>query len=184
MVALFRRLCYCHAIHSTALTVETVKAGCEPGFDWAAWDRFVDACPGGTFYHRSGWLRAVAVGLGHDIRLHIVREGGDIRAGAFVRRAAKLGICAGRKPWGTGYNGVIGASGEADRFADALRAELLCVYHQVRLVQAPAARGVEELEAPWRVKRIKTPVLDLRDMGNLWDSFDRRARQRVRKALG
>jgi len=113
-----------------------VQAGCETRFDWAAWDRFVDTCPGGTFYHRSGWLRAVAIGLGHDIRLHIVREGGEIRVGAFVRRAAKLGICAGRKPWGTGYNGVIGALGEADPFADALRAELLRVYHQVRLVQA------------------------------------------------
>ena len=171
-------------MNSTGLVVETVKVGCEARFDWAAWDRFVNVCPGGTFYHRSGWLNAVAIGLGHDIRLHIVREGGEIRAGAFVRRAAKLGICAGRKPWGTGYNGVIAALGQADPFADTLRAELLRVYHQVRLVQAPRDCGIEELQPPWRVKLNKTPVLDLRDMGKLWDSFDRRVRQRVRKAEG
>ncbi|MCX5768976.1 MAG: hypothetical protein NTZ09_01690 [Candidatus Hydrogenedentes bacterium] len=168
---------------STALNLETVQVGCDAGFDWPAWDRFVDGCPGGTFYHRSGWLKAVAGGLGHDIRLHLVRDGGEIGAGAFVRRAAKLGICAGRKPWGTGYNGVISASGEAGPLARQLRAELLRVYHQVRLVQAPGA-GVEEWEPPWRVTLSKTPVLDLRDMGKLWDSFDRRARQRVRKAEG
>lgn len=169
---------------SAQTTLDAVRVGGDGEFNWAQWDGFVATCPGGTFYHRSGWLKAVAIGLGDDIRLHILREGSEIRAGAFVRCATKLGICAGRKPWGTGYNGVIAASGQGDPHAHALRAELLRVYRQVRLVQAPEAGGVEELQAPWRVKLNKTPVLDLHDMAKLWDSFDRHARQRVRKAAG
>jgi hypothetical protein len=40
------------------------------------------------------------------------------------------------------------------------------------------------LPAAWRAKTATTPVLDVRDLSKLWDSFDRHARQRVRKAAG
>lgn len=165
------------------VTVKAITVAGDASFDWVVWDHFVESCPGGTFYHRHGWLEAVAIGLGHDIRLHVARDTqGQLRAGAFVRRAAKLGFCAGRKPWGTGYNGIIAARQDGPAVA-ALRAELLRTYQQVRLVQTPEPETAEA-QAPWRVKSNMTPVLDLHEVHRLWDSFDRHARQRVRKAAG
>jgi FemAB-related protein (PEP-CTERM system-associated) len=36
--------------------------------DKAYWDDFVDRCPDATFFHRAGWERAIAEGLGHRCR--------------------------------------------------------------------------------------------------------------------
>ncbi len=44
----------------------------------AAWDAFVDASPAGTFFHRYGWGRAVARGLGHELVYLAARDEGRI----------------------------------------------------------------------------------------------------------
>lgn len=42
----------------------------------ARWDAFVEACPGGTFFHRAGWKRVIEQGLGHDAPfLYAERDG-------------------------------------------------------------------------------------------------------------
>lgn len=41
----------------------------EFGGDAEAWDRFVDAAPGGTFCHLHAWRDVLAEGLGHELRL-------------------------------------------------------------------------------------------------------------------
>ena len=46
--------------------------------DAAAWDAFVDASPAGTFFHRWGWGRAIARGLGHEPIYLAARDGGRI----------------------------------------------------------------------------------------------------------
>jgi FemAB-related protein (PEP-CTERM system-associated) len=42
----------------------------------AAWDRFVEACPEATFFHRAGWKRVVEESFGHDAPfLYAIAEG-------------------------------------------------------------------------------------------------------------
>lgn len=43
-----------------------------------AWDSFVDGSPAGTIFHRHGWGRAIATGLGHDPVYLAAREGDRI----------------------------------------------------------------------------------------------------------
>ena len=31
-----------------------------------AWDRFVEAMPAGTFFHRAGWAKVIETAFGHD----------------------------------------------------------------------------------------------------------------------
>lgn len=152
-------------------------------FDWPAWDRFVETCPGGTFYHGSAWLRALRLGLGQDIRLLTLCTGAHIRAGAVVRHAARLGLCAARKPWGTGYNGVVAEGGLQGEWSRLLLGQLRRRYLHVRLVQAPEdENSTDAFGEAWHSRVAQTPILDVRDPAWLWESFDRRARQRVRKA--
>ena len=42
------------------ITVRPVQAQ-----DEAAWERFVEACPEATFFHRFGWKRILERALGH-----------------------------------------------------------------------------------------------------------------------
>jgi len=46
--------------------------------DATAWDAFVDESPAGTFFHRYGWGRAIADGLGHEQVYLAARSGGRI----------------------------------------------------------------------------------------------------------
>jgi FemAB-related protein (PEP-CTERM system-associated) len=48
-----------------ALTIRTLDTASE-----AAWDKFVMAAPGGTFFHRAGWAKAIERGFNH--RTHFV----------------------------------------------------------------------------------------------------------------
>jgi FemAB-related protein (PEP-CTERM system-associated) len=45
----------------------------------AAWDAFVTACPGATFFHRSGWQRVVAKSFGHRTYYLYAEQDGAIR---------------------------------------------------------------------------------------------------------
>ena len=157
-----------------------IQASTATPLDWQAWDAFVARAATGTFYHSSQWLRPVAAAMGQDIRVHVITNEDAVCAGAVVRCARRLGLTAGRKPWATAYNGVVA---DVDADADALRAELLRRYHHVRLVQAPAASAsAKPTQDGWRIKLGATPVLDVSDLDRSWQSFDRHARQRVRKA--
>ncbi len=44
----------------------------------AAWDRFVDAMPSGTFFHRSGWARVVETAFGHATHYMFTERDGTI----------------------------------------------------------------------------------------------------------
>jgi FemAB-related protein (PEP-CTERM system-associated) len=44
----------------------------------AAWDRFVDAMPAGTFFHRSGWARVVETAFGHATHYVFAERDGAI----------------------------------------------------------------------------------------------------------
>lgn len=44
---------------------DTVRVRALEADDWAAWDRFVEACPEATFFHRVGWRRVIEESFGH-----------------------------------------------------------------------------------------------------------------------
>ena len=44
----------------------------------ASWDAYVDAHPGGTFYHLSGWRQVIGGTLGHKLHYLVARRGNDI----------------------------------------------------------------------------------------------------------
>lgn len=150
---------------------------------WENWDEFIASAATGTVYHTSGWLRSIAKGLSHDVRVHILTQGNQIIAGAAVRVGEKFGLKIARKPWATAYNGVIYDSESGAQLSANLVQVLLRHYHHVRLVQSPRSKQPLSDLRDWTTERKLTPFIDISDLSKLWDSFDRRVRQRVRKAV-
>lgn len=44
----------------------------------AAWDRFVEAMPAGTFFHRAGWAKVIETAFGHPTHYHFTERDGAI----------------------------------------------------------------------------------------------------------
>jgi FemAB-related protein (PEP-CTERM system-associated) len=44
----------------------------------AAWDRFVEAMPAGTFFHRAGWAKVIETTFGHDTHFSFAERDGAI----------------------------------------------------------------------------------------------------------
>jgi FemAB-related protein (PEP-CTERM system-associated) len=44
----------------------------------AAWDRFVEAMPAGTFFHRAGWAKVIAAAFGHTTHYSFTERDGAI----------------------------------------------------------------------------------------------------------
>ena len=150
--------------------------------DWAQWDSFVCSSMLGTVYHQSGWLSALRQGMGQDIRVHCLYEDGDIQMGGVLRVGRRFGITVGRKPWGTAYNGIVTRENTSEPLIDTFYRRIAGTYVQARLIQAPVPRSLATPSSPWSVAERVTPVVDTRDLADTWAKFDRRVRQRVRKA--
>ena len=163
-----------------AVSCRILKPAATP--EWAEWDHFVRQAPSGTVYHTSEWLFALAEGMRQDIRAHTASVSGAIRAGVVVRAGTRFGLVVGRKPWATAYNGIVCAEDEDPGCVRNLLRDLVVRYSYVRLVHPPAAGAVDRHAVGWETKLGKTPVVDISDLDKLWHSFDRRVRQRVRKA--
>jgi FemAB-related protein (PEP-CTERM system-associated) len=56
-----------------SVTVHTLNAGSE-----AAWDRFVAAMPGATFFHRAGWAKVIETAFGHASHFSFTERDGAI----------------------------------------------------------------------------------------------------------
>ncbi len=56
-----------------ALTVHPLDSARE-----AAWDRFVEAMPAGTFFHRSGWAKVIQTAFGHSTHYIMTERDGAI----------------------------------------------------------------------------------------------------------
>ncbi len=54
-------------------SIRTLDAASEP-----AWDRFVQAMPSGTFFHRAGWARAIESAFGHATHYSFTERDGAI----------------------------------------------------------------------------------------------------------
>lgn len=146
------------------------------------WDRLVETSPGGTLYHSSAWLKALSEGMGFDVRLHILCESERPIVGVVLRRVGRYGLSVAHRPWETVYNGLVCADDCPHEAIIELRDHLLSEYSHVRLVQSPYSTVSIPHDGRWTARCNQTPVLDLRDLDRLWNSFDRRVRQRVRKA--
>jgi FemAB-related protein (PEP-CTERM system-associated) len=55
------------------VVVRTLDAASE-----AAWDRFVAAMPGGTFFHRAGWAKVIETAFGHTTHFSFAERDGAI----------------------------------------------------------------------------------------------------------
>lgn len=149
--------------------------------DWRMWDNSIGTCRWSTVYHFSGWLRSIANGMEHDIRAYGVLSEGSIISAAILRFTSKWGLKAGRKPWATAYNGIFPCDGDSTDATNLLFAKLRQEYHHMRVVLPPFCLP-PVLPYYWEFTEARTPLLDLSDLDRLWNSFDRRARQRIRKA--
>ena len=149
---------------------------------WAQWDAFVCSSTLGTVYHQSGWLSALRQGMGQDIRVHCLYEDGDIQMGAVLRVGRRFGISVGRKPWGTAYNGIVTLENISGPLINSFYRRIAASHIQARLVQSPVLASPAIPSFPWSVAERVTPVVDTRDIADTWAKFDRRVRQRVRKA--
>ena len=56
-----------------AVAVHTLRPAAEP-----AWDRFVEAIPSGTFFHRAGWATVIEAAFGHATHYSFTERDGAI----------------------------------------------------------------------------------------------------------
>lgn len=98
------------------LACRTLDAGSEP-----AWDRFVEATPEATFFHRAGWRQVLETAFGHRTRfLYTERDGGitgilplaQVKTRLFGNTIISLPFCV--------YGGPVALDAES---ADVLLAE-------------------------------------------------------------
>jgi FemAB-related protein (PEP-CTERM system-associated) len=84
------------------------------------WDRFVDACPDATFFHRAGWQAVIERSFGHRTHFLYAESGGEIRgvlplvhvkSRLFGNYLAASAFCV--------YGGPVGTDQEALRALDA-----------------------------------------------------------------
>ena len=150
---------------------------------WRELAAFAATLPFGAFYLSRDWLRGAAEGIGQEVVVHAAVRAGRIAAAAVVREDACLGLRFARKPWATAYTGPFAAEGANSGAAAFLLRRLARRYGHVRLVMPPGASLPEACRCGgWGTQTKQTPVLDLGDVETLWKGFDRRVRQRVRKA--
>jgi hypothetical protein len=149
---------------------------------WEQWDDFVRASSSGCVYQQSAWLKALAHGLGQDVRVYAICDACGILAGAAVKHAERYHLRVARKPWATAYSGVLTGANTSECGPAKLFSVLSKEYSHFRVVQAPGAspNGFAGLCADLTVR--KTPLLDISNLDALWRGFDRKVRQRVRKA--
>lgn len=150
------------------------------------WDCFVEQSPEGTVYHTSTWLmilRQIA-----DIKTSILGcfDSGELVGGCVFGVKQSRFYRIAYKPWATAYTGIIFSgviSVRKEEIVQKLVGTLTHRFHYVRLVHAPAFRATVLLEERgWRIAPNYTYLLDVRSVDLLWHNFDRRVRQRVRKA--
>lgn len=88
--------------------------------DSAEWDRFVDACPEATFFHRAGWREVIERAFGHRTHFLLARRGtaiegvlplAEIRSRLFGHSLVSLPFCV--------YGGIAAVNPDAREALDA-----------------------------------------------------------------
>ncbi len=111
--------------------------------DGAAWDAFVHAEPGATFFHRLGWKRVLERSFGHRTHFLLAEQGGrilgvlplaEIKSRMFGHSLVSTPFCV--------YGGIVAVTDEArtalDRKAQELARELEVGHLEYRDRDAPA----------------------------------------------
>lgn len=161
--------------------IEFITLSAKKNDNWKEWNEFIVDSPCGSFYLSHEWLNAVATGMNHDIYLHIMRDSKSILAGAAVRCAKKLFFKAGKKPWATAYNGpLISKNCNSNHLAQYAQ-YLFRLYNEIRLVHHPLSLQ-DGISKEFINTKAITGILDISDLDNLWNRFDVKVRQRIRKS--
>ncbi len=101
---------------TTPVAGVTVRRGTAE--DREAWDAFVEACPKATFFHLTGWARAVCEEFGHEDRGWIALEGERV-VGVLPIICCK-GLRGGRALISAAYGVYGGPAGESQAIEHAL----------------------------------------------------------------
>jgi hypothetical protein len=150
------------------------------------WDALAQSSPHATFYHSADWFRALRE-IEPRARLIGCFRLDRLIGGCPVLDRTSFGFREALKPWATFYNGPIFSSillpEDGDAALHALLSHLRATYDAVRLVFPPhSCSESPPQEAPWKIARDYSYLVDAADAGGLWRRLNRRARQRVRKA--
>jgi serine/alanine adding enzyme len=153
--------------------------------DGAAWDRFVEADPLGTFCHLSAWWPLMEEVLGHRVEPWVARAPDGSLAGVLPiveMKSVLFGHSRISMPF-LNYGGALG-SPEARQALSAAVIERAKRAGADRLVLrdrvAPSARKPESNGAPRKV----TVLLDLPDRAEtLWSSLDSKVRSQIRRPM-
>jgi FemAB-related protein (PEP-CTERM system-associated) len=153
----------------------------------AAWDRFVMAMPGGTFFHRAAWAKVIETAFGHTTHYSFTERDGVITAVLPLVRVKTLlfGDTLIASPFCV-YGGPLAADAESEAalvaHAEALLmrtgASALEFRHRAPVVHAAAAGWIErpDLYVTFR-KEIES------DHGRNMKAIPRKQRAMVRKAM-
>ncbi|MFP4058073.1 MAG: GNAT family N-acetyltransferase [Candidatus Brocadiia bacterium] len=156
------------------------------------WDAFVDRSPQGSVFCRSWWLRAVC-SEGDELRILVLRRGGDIAAGIPLPSYRKLGLTAVHMPKLTQTLGVLLAPPAGESYERNLSNEMGVlkrlveeiprVHHFNAFCHYSFTNWLPFYWAGYRQTTRYTYVIqDLSDPEAVWARFSKEKRKNVRKA--
>ena len=115
--------------------------------DEAAWDRFVEAMPAGTFFHRAGWAKVIETAFGHATHYSFTERDGAITGVLPLGRVKTLlfGDTLISSPFCV-YGGPLAADAESEAALIA-HAESLLVRTGARALEFRHLRSVQDVAA-------------------------------------
>ena len=119
--------------------------------DVAAWDAFVDQCPGATFFHRAGWKEVIEASFGHQAHYFLAENNRGIlgvlplvemQHPIFGHALSSLPFCV--------YGGIAARSDSAQSLLDA-EAQRLATFLEVDHLEY---KNLNQVHADWPSKDI------------------------------
>ena len=147
----------------------------------AEWDQFVNARPDASGYHLSGWRRVFERAFGHETVYLAAREHGKMVGilPLVVFRSRIFGNFAVSLPF-VNYGGVVACDVDV---AEALVARAAAVAEAGRLSHVELRHTLRRMpHLPARTHKVGMRLLLGTDVARMWDGFEGKVRNHVRKA--
>lgn len=152
------------------------------------WDEFVDRSPQGTLFHKSYWLRA----SGEEFRIYGYFKSDELLGGLATIRRARLGIKIALHPPLTPYLGVllrksearyVSRISEAKKISEALAKRMKEDFSYIRFDFSLSFIDLQPFIWEGFSSSVKyTYLLDLPDLGKIWEAMDVTRRNDIRRA--
>lgn len=164
-----------------SLAVRPLDSGSE-----AAWDRFVEAMPAGTFFHRAGWARVIEQAFGHATHYSFTERDGAITGVLPLGRVKTLlfGDTLISNPFCV-YGGPLAADAESEAaliaHAESLLLRTGASALEFRHLAPPETAATDWLERPDLYVTFRKPFTGDHDKN--MKAIPRKQRAMVRKAI-